>query len=325
MRQRLRRLRRQAPFLEVVVGIVAAVVVTAVAVRVARAWDLDPVGQRIVAFGVVATALVVIALATKVKEGEPFSVAATFIGIAASVIAALSYIGPIEKEAPLGCINSDGHLDATVSSTVAQIYEAATPASNVKALLVRGCRIHPVGFCIGPAYADTLEPDVLDSRWLILPKKQGLVFGGRTAGTIPPDEQPQTCPRGLPPPKAVRFRQAVLDPRRRVIKLSAQTSHAAFIGFAIEYQRDHWRRIGWDNGPSNTVDLHAPAPPGSSSGKTVIAVACFGFGHPSRASARVQLTRGRSRAADVPREDPQPTDPNPGLAACNSGVKANAR
>lgn len=296
-------------------GAIAAVL----AVETAQLFGLDPEGQRVVAFVVVGAALVLLAFNPRLRQGDPVAVAATLLGISVAVVGALSYVGPIEEEPALGCINSDGHLDATISAETAVVFSRATPASEPRRMLLRGCQIHPTGWCVGAVHGDVLEQEVRDSRWLLLPDDEGLVASGHTVGTTPPDEEPSKCPGGVGRPDQVDFTAAIVDARSSTVALQARAPRAAFIGFAMRRDDGRWARLGWDKAPEDDVALHAPMPPDAKPGAQIAAVACIAFLRPSGAVGQATLGRGRAKPTELPLVK-QPVAERPGDAACNSAV-----
>jgi hypothetical protein len=289
-----------------------------IAVEIVQALGLDPTGQRVVAFACVGTALLLLAGNSRVKAGEPVAVIATLLGICTAAVAALGYIGPIEAEPPLGCINSSGEIDATVSGETTVVFSRATPASEPKRLLLRGCQLKAEGYCVGAVHQDALENQVLDSRWLILSDNQGLVPAGRTVGNTPAHAH-KRCAGDVPRPDHLTFTAAELDRAKATVALQAVAPRAAFVGFALEHPDGRWVRLGWDKTPEDDQPLNAPAPAEAVRGAEVAAVACIAFRRSSGPVRRATLGRGRTDRTDLPVVK-QPIWSRPEQAACDAAV-----
>lgn len=227
------------------VGLVAAWT----AVLVARGLGVTRQGQQVIAFVCIAGALLALSLNASARPDDPASFVATMVALGVAGVAALTIIGPIQRDAGLGCIVSDGPIKATISADEAIIFARATPDSDSKGLLLRGCNVGFVGYCIGAVHPDVLQFGLNDSRWMKLSDGQGLVPSGQTVGTTPASLRPSSCPGGVKPPNALAFKGAIVDVVRGRLSLLAQAPRAALIGFAAELPDGRWRRVSSPAGP----------------------------------------------------------------------------
>jgi hypothetical protein len=288
----------------------------------------SPQLQRVVAFVVLGSVLVFLVLRYRAGPDDSLSAAAAVIGICAVAVAALTYVGSVDKDPAFGCINTNGPLQETVSGETTIVYSGATPESSARKLLLRGCELHGVAWCVGAVHEDAIEPRVFDARWLVLSGDQGLVPVGRTVGTpLPEDKRDDNCGRGVSPPDAIEFSEAALDSRSGLLAVHAQTEHVAFIGFALRRSENRWQRIGWDYEPDDELPVVLPAPvPRAHPGDEVEAVACLGYRQPAIAdgtavSASVRLGVGSKFTGDRDRvATKQPYAATPEGAACTSSV-----
>jgi hypothetical protein len=309
------RLRIAATYVSTV-GLAAAVAVT-----VARAGDFDPTGQRIVTVLFAGGALFVLLIVRRDLCPDPLSGVLTLTGITGTVVAVLITVGAIEDEPAPGCINTDGPIAATVSGFEgsAVLFSRATPASDAKGLLTRGCKLRALGYCIGASHRDALQEGINDVRWLLLSGRQGLIGAGDIAGTIPRGESAMVkCPGGLDLPDRVDVGAATIDRAQGRVSILARASRAAFIGFALALPDGTWKRLGWDRAPENDVPMIAEVPE-ATRGATIIAVACVGFQRPVAARDQERLQVGTVAPKDLPYVT-QPTSQRPEDAACDAGI-----
>lgn len=288
-------------------------------VVVARHFGVSRDGQQSVAFLCIAGALLLLAINADARPEDPASGIATLVALGVAGVGALNLIGPIEQEAERGCIVSEGHISATISSDKTIIHRRATPGSDARGLLLSGCHVGFVGYCIGTVHRDFIEEKLTDSRWLILDRDQGLVPSGQTVGTIP-DEARSPCPGGLPPPKQIHLRSATIDARRHRVELLADSPRAAFVGFAALTSAGTWIRVGWDLGASDDEPARIVLPPSLHDGTTIAAVACVAFQRPAGPVATRRLRAGVIRGAAVVPAAHQPTHRTAALAGCDSST-----
>lgn len=319
---------RARHLLLVLAAVAAGAVLAALAVWLLRNAGATPQLQRIVAFVCVGSALLLAMLRGRVGPDDGLSAAATLIAVSAVAVAALTYVGSVDKDPQFGCINSHGPLDATVSGNVSVVYSRPTAASDPEGLLLRGCEVHAVSWCVGAIHEDAIEAKVFDVRWLELESDKGFVPVGRTVSQRLPDgDRDDDCTGGIAPPKDITFTLAVLDRETGDVGLTATTKGAAFIGFAIRRSDDRWQRLGWDYEADDDQPVVLPPPAaGARAGDEVVAVACLGYQQPAESDgvpvtqrAPLELARGLER--DPKRgATAQPLGKTASDAACNSAV-----
>lgn len=304
--------------------VAAGAILGALAGIIAKGADLDPTAQQgITIFVCIASTAIGLLLVRDARPQESaIGTIVTLLGVAAAVVAALIAVGGIEDEPALGCINTEGPLEVTVSAEAAVLFSRATPASDPKGLLIRGCRVRALRYCVGAQHRDALQEGVYDSRWFVLSDDQGLLASGDTAGTTPREEEPSRCAGSTLEPDQVTFEAAVFDEEQGRVALLAQAPRAAFIGFAIALPDGRFKRLGWDRAPENDLPTVAVAPPEATRGATVIAVACMAFLRPVD-GVTDSAALGRGRAPDQPLPTVvQPTAEAAEDAACDAGIPA---
>jgi hypothetical protein len=240
--------------------------------------------QRVAAFVCITGALWALLRHEQLDAHDALRMAATVLVLAVSTVTLLGIIGSIDEAPPIGCISSDGDIQATISHPQgAIVWTKATPGSDETGLLlVRGCRLRFTGWCLGAIHRNAMETALTDSRWLILSDGRGLVPAGYTTGTIARDIAPQTCPGHADPPGAVEFREARVDVTTERLQLLAWSPHAASIGFAIR-DGDRWRRLGWDTDAvdKRPVKLQFPVGKPVKAGAVIAATPCIAFERPT--------------------------------------------
>jgi hypothetical protein len=254
-------------------------------------------------------------------NAEAFGALGAAIALAIGVVGGLSYVGVIEREVPVGCLDSDGPISASVAGDPTIVYSQATALSDPKSLVLQGCQLEFTGYCIGAVHGDVSHgEDVREARWLILDDGQGLVPAGYVVGTVDPDIEPSTCLGGESPPDRPTLSTAVLDPEAGLARLSARADRAAYVGFAVSQSGDRWRRIGWDRLPGNDVDKVLPVPLGARPGMRVAAVSCIGVPRAvGRPVIRV-LAAGSVQRPDILPIVRQPSYHDAAKAACDAGL-----
>jgi hypothetical protein len=289
------------------------------AVRFARHVGAPRDVQQAIAFFCIAGTLLFLTLNQRARPEDPVAAVATLVTLAVAGVGALNTIGPIERDPGRGCILSDGPIKGTIGSDKTIIFAKANFDSDPRGLLLSGCNLGFVGYCIGAVHPDAAEPDVVDSRWLILSGHQGLVPSGQVVGTTP-RRPPDRCPGNRPVPDRVAFKAAVLDPRQQQLTLSAQSPGAAMIGFSLRLPDGRWRRIGWDRGAADDQPLRVPVPSGLKRGSVVAASACVAFQRPGRATATATVGVGRaSGTLQTPGFD-EPIHRSPAQAGCDAST-----
>jgi hypothetical protein len=299
--------------------LLAGLLVGFVVVVVMRSVGADRDAQRIGAFVSVIGALLLLLRSGSIETRDPLAVLVTLLALGAASVSALSFIGSIEEPARLGCLNTDGPIQATVrvSSTV---YSRARLDSDPKGLVLRGCQLRFTGYCIGTVHQNVFDREIPDSRWLILADGRGLVAAGDTVGTIPRHVDPSKCPGGVSAPNALSFTKAVIDERTDRALLLARAPRAAMIGFALKRPDGRWQRLGWNRtaeaGGSETFYLPARA----SVGSLVAATACMALRRPAGATKQLRLG-GPGRSGTPPRfRVTQPIGSQPSDVACDAGL-----
>jgi hypothetical protein len=317
---------RRAGILIVLGVLIIAALLAVGVVALLKAGGATPQLQRAVAFALIALPLVALGLWRQVGPDDPLTAAAALIAVSTVVVAALTYVGSVDKDPSFGCINTNGPLEETVSGETSIVYSGATPASTARKLLVRGCELHGVTWCVGAVHQDAIEKRVFDSRWLVLSGGQGLVPIGRTVGApLPEDKRDDDCEGGVSPPESVDLVLAGLDKRRGVVALRANVPHVAFVGYAIRRSDERWQRLGWDYEADDDVAVVLPAPnPPARPGDEVEAVACLGYRQPairggSVVSDSARLRYGQGFSTGRPASE-QPYASTAGEAACTSSV-----
>jgi hypothetical protein len=283
--------------------------------------------QRAAAFICVAGALWALIRNEQLEVGDAMRVAATVFALAVSTVALLGIIGSIEEVPPLGCVSSEGKIQATISADTGTIvWTKATPGSDATGLLlVRGCRLKFSGWCLGAIHLNARDTAVTDSRWLILSDGRGLVASGHTIGTIPRGMEPENCPGQVDPPGPVEFREAWVDAKTKRIRLLARSSHAAMIGFAVR-EGNRWRRLGWDTYAvdEQPVTLQFPAGESVKAGERIAAVPCIAFERPTnrdvagagQAKEKTLILKGKSVEPGNEKIAYQPTGKDIAEVAC---------
>jgi hypothetical protein len=313
-----------------VCGVIAAGGALAiVAVLVAQRCDASPKVQRIAAYGGVAVAMALVASSRRLRPSDPVTLAATLVGLSTVVVSVLLYVGPIEKNAAFGCMNSDGRYEATISGESAIVYTGPSASNDAKRLLLQGCVIHFNHYCIGAVHHDIIERAVLDSRWLILPGKHSYLASGFTVSAPPSSAEircsdPISTRRDAKPPDIVSLLSARIDQRRHVVRLEAVSPQAAFIGFAYHHGSAWWR-LGWDVSPFTHSAVLLSAPATLKVGDEIAAVSCIAFARAARhvAPAKRYLDGGVTlEGKPKARSGEQPKGDTPEETACNSGVLA---
>lgn len=312
--------------IQVLLAVLAGALIAAAAVGLLKILGVGTQVQRVTAFICVGGPLLWLAERRGIGPEDPLSRVATLIAVSALAVAALTYVGSVDKDAAFGCINTNGPLDETISGETAVVYSQATPASEARRLLLRGCVVRGVAWCSGAVHQDAIEKRVFDARWLVLSGGQGMVPVGRTVGEpLPEDERDDACEGAIPPPRELALSSAVVDRSSGVLGLTARTKGAAFVGFAIRRSDRRWQRLGWDYEAQDDLPVVLPAPsPPALSGTEVTAVACLGYRQPAIHDEKVvaqagTLSPGRGLRTDRPTAM-QPVKATPEAAACDSAV-----
>jgi len=283
--------------------------------------------QRAAAFVCIAGALWALIRHEQLEAGDALRVAATVFALAVSTVALLGIIGSIEEVPPLGCVSSEGEIQATISpASGATVWTKATSGSDPTGLLlVRGCRLKFSGWCLGAIHLNARDSAVTDSRWLILSDGRGLVASGHTIGTIPRDVEPENCPGHVEPPGPVEFREAWVDAKAKRVRLLALSPRAAMVGFAVR-EDNRWRRLGWDTHAvdEQPVTLQFPAGKPVKAGAVIAAVPCIAFERPTnrdvagagKAEEKTLILKGRSVEPGNEKIAYQPTGKDVAEVAC---------
>jgi len=308
-------------FWRVLVIVLVAAVGAAVAVVALRALNASRELQTLAVFFSVFLALLGAILLVVTESTEPIGILGAAVALAIGVVGALNYLEVIEPDPPVGCLNSDGPIEASVASDKTIVSSKATALSDARRLLLPGCTLKFTGYCIGAVHGDAIQgEDVREARWLILDDNQGLIASGDTVGTIDPDIKPSPCPGGLNPPGSPVFASAVLDSRAGLARLDARAERAAYVGFAIEQPGNRWRRLGWDRLPGDDAPMVFQVPAGTQQGARVAAATCIGV---QRHLGHEVILALRQGAVTPPKTSPtvrQPTYADAALAACDAGL-----
>ncbi len=186
---------------------------------------------------------------------------------------------------------TDSFEMTTAGETV--VFARATPASDTVGLLLSGKEVVAGGYCVGAVHRDVLDDAVLDSRWVIIDRPDGLVPAGGLVGTIPADLAPMNCPGALQPPDKISVLTAVIDRRNERLELKADAPRAAFVGFAVRTTSGGWQRVGWDRAPGAPDPVVLPLPLEAEAPELdrVAAVACIAYRRASAATVVGPLRR----------------------------------
>jgi hypothetical protein len=291
-----------------VLTLFVATVLAVTAAYVARWSGGSPKVQRIAAYGGIAVAMFGLLAIPNLRTSDPPALVATLIALSTVIVGALTYVGPIEKTPPLGCINSHGPYSAAAAAQPTIVWSQTSAASDGKTLLNQGCVFHFSHYCVGHVHKEILEDHFIpEARWIVLPDDQGFVPFGYAIGQLPspkedPDAKRTDCPGHIAEPDKLLFARAVLlhTPKKPLLILSATSPRAAMVGFALQLTRGKeptYMRIGWDRSPEDDLSVAFAATPQMKKGGKIVAVSCIGFRAPAASAPQATRTIAVTHAA----------------------------